>query len=70
MVVIEVEIEGVDVLESRQGIDIQLKRHVLEHKIQPHLLQLMIRLVIIGKGPFLLFTFTFGHSFQLYKFQY
>ena len=44
MVVIEVEVEGVEVLERRQRVDVQLKGHVLEHEIQPHLLQLMIRL--------------------------
>ena len=59
MVVIEVEIKGVEVFECGQGVHVQLKVHVLEHKIQPHLLQLMIRLAI-GKGPFLL-TFTFEH---------
>ena len=44
VVVIEVEIEGVEMLERRERIDVQLKGHVLEHEIQPHLLQLMIRL--------------------------
>ena len=52
VVVIEVEVEGVEVLERRQRIDVQLKCHVLEHEIQPHLLQLMIRLAI-EEGPIL-----------------
>ena len=49
MVVIEVEIKGVEVFECRQGVHVQLKVHVLEHKIQPHLLQLIIRTLGIRK---------------------
>ena len=48
VVVIEVEIEGVKVVECGQRVHVQLKAHVLEHKIQPHLLQLMIR--TLGNG--------------------
>ena len=42
VVVIKVQIKGVKVLEGGQGVDVQLKAHVLEHKVQPHLLQLVI----------------------------
>ena len=38
VVVIEVEIKGVEVLECGQGVHVQIKVHVLEDKIQPHLL--------------------------------
>ena len=40
MVVIEIEVEGVEVLEGGEGCHVQGKGHVLEHKVQPHLLQL------------------------------
>ena len=52
VVVIEVEIEGVEVFECGKGVHVQLEAHVLEDKIQPHLLQLMIRTLGIGKIPF------------------
>ena len=42
VVVIKVQIKGVKVLEGGQGVDVQLEAHVLEHKVQPHLLQLVI----------------------------
>ena len=53
MVVIEVEIKGVEVFERGKGVHVQLKVHVLEHKIQPHLLQLIIRTLGIRKQSFL-----------------
>ena len=52
MVVIKVQVKGVKVLEGGQGVDVQLKAHVLEHKVQPHLLQLVILVGYVLESDF------------------
>ena len=40
VVVIEVQIECMKMFEDVEGGNVQLEREVLEHKVQPHFLQL------------------------------